>query len=345
MRPFLLALLLLLHGLAHAGAGMWAAGRASAWLVTPLWLVAMVGFLGVSFAIFGLERLRPHAEVLTLVATIASALLLRLAGVGAWSMIGLMIGFAFCGLVRWWVRCTHPEIHTPTISTGDIPAVPERSPLRNRIAAFTAHAVLGYTALLILVRPWQQTWGTTAAERASPIAGVARDAEMRYRIDHGVTVHASAERVWAWVAQLGQDRGGFYSYDWLERAVGDRVHNADSLVPAWQERSVGDLVRAAQPDYLGGRLGSELGWRITYWAPPRTMVLENWGAFVVEAVDSATTRLRIHTRGPGEPSSGAVPFAPIGFYLFEPAHFIMERGMLLGIKTRAERPAAERQKR
>lgn len=337
MRPILLALLLLLHGLAHAGAGMWAAGRATAWLVTPLWLVAMLGFLKASFAILGLDRLRRHAEVLTLAATLASAALLRLAGVAVWSLIGLMIGLAFCGLVRWWSRCTHPEIHTPTITTGDVAVVPETPRLRERIGAFSAYAMLAYTALLIVVRPWHQSWGTTAAERDAPVPGIARDAEMRYRIDHGVTVRAPADRVWPWVAQLGQDRAGFYSYDWLERAAGDEVRNADSLVAAWQERKVGDLVRAAQPDYLGGRLGSELGWRIAHWDPPRVMVLENWGAFVVEPIDGSASRLRVHTRGPGEPSLGAIPFAPLGFYLFEPAHFIMERGMLLGIKARAER--------
>lgn len=337
MRPFFLALLLLLHGLAHAGAGTWAAGRFPAVVVTPLWLVAMLGFMGASFAIFGLDRLRPRAEVLTLAATIASAALLRLAGVGVWSLIGLMIGLAFCGLVRWWTRCTHPEIHTPTISTGDVPVIPESPRLRDRIGAFTAYAVLAYTALLIVARPWHHAWGTTAAERAAPVPGIAGEAGMRYRIDHGVTVRAPAERVWPWVAQIGQDRAGFYSYDWLERAAGDRVHNADSLVPSWQERKVGDLVRAAQPDYLGGRLGSDLGWRITYWDPPHAMALENWGAFVVVAIDSTTSRLRVHTRGPGRPSLRAIPFAPLGFYLFEPAHFVMERGMLLGIRGRAER--------
>ncbi|MCC6770419.1 MAG: hypothetical protein IT360_04325, partial [Gemmatimonadaceae bacterium] len=48
MRPFLLALLLLLHALALAGTGMWAAGTMSPLLVTPLWLVAMCGFLAAS---------------------------------------------------------------------------------------------------------------------------------------------------------------------------------------------------------------------------------------------------------------------------------------------------------
>lgn len=67
------------------------------------------------------------------------------------------------------------------------------------------------------------------------------------------------------------------------------------------------------------------------------MTLDQWGRFVVVPVDSATSRLLVHTRGPGRPSFAAIPLAALGFYLLEPAHFIMERGMLLGIKARAER--------
>lgn len=339
MRPFFLALSLLLHALAHAAAGMWATGRAPAYVVTPLWLVAMCGFLAAAFALFGLERLRPHAERLTVVATIASAVLLRLAGVGLWSFAGLAIGVAFCALVRWWARCTHPEIHTPTFSTGEFAAVIERAPRWRRLGAAVAYLWIAGTALLIVLRPWMQAWGSTAEERSASVPGLAPEGPVTYRIDHGVTVRAPAASVWPWVAQVGQDRAGFYSHDWLERAFGDDIRNADSLVPAWQERAVGDLVRAAQPDYLGGRLGRDLGWTVTYWDPPRAMVLQNWGAFVVSPVDDSTSRLRVHTRGEGAPSMAVIPLAALSFYTLEPAHFVMQRAMLLGIKARAERHA------
>ena len=337
MRPFVLAFLLLLHALAHAAAGMWATGRAPTLVVTTLWLVAMGGFLAAAFALFGLERLRPRAERLTVGATIASALLLRLAGIGLWSFVGLAIGIGLCALVRWWARCAHPEIHTPTLSTGEFATVAERAPRWRRLAAGAAYLWIAWTAVLIVARPWMLAWGSTAPERAAAVPGITLGGPATYRIDHAVTVHAPADSVWPWVAQLGQDRAGFYSYDWLERAFGDDIRNVDSLVPAWQERAVGDLVRAAQPHYLGGRLGRDLGWTITYWDPPRAMVLKDWGAFVVTPVDDSTSRLRVHTRGEGQPSMAMLPLAAVSFYTLEPAHFIMERAMLLGIRDRAER--------
>jgi len=37
---------------------------------------------------------------------------------------------------------------------------------------------------------------------------------------HAITIRASAAEIWPWLVQLGQGRGGFYSYEWLENLVG-----------------------------------------------------------------------------------------------------------------------------
>ena len=62
-------------------------------------------------------------------------------------------------------------------------------------------------------------------------------------------------------------------------------------------------------------------------------------------LDGNQTRLIVRSRGVYEMPD--LKFPPLNFLywrgVFEPAHFIMERGMMLGIKARAER-AARRQK-
>jgi len=50
---------------------------------------------------------------------------------------------------------------------------------------------------------------------------------------------APPEAVWPRLAQIGEGRGGFYSYDWLERMAGAKIHNADVIHPEWQELGVG----------------------------------------------------------------------------------------------------------
>jgi hypothetical protein len=196
-----------------------------------------------------------------------------------------------------------------------------------------------YAAVVLATRPVYLHWGTTAAERASSLPGDDIVPLAKYRLDHGITIRAPASAIWPWLMQLGQDRAGFYSYDWLERAFGVDVHNAGTLDPAWADREVGDFVRATQPDYLGGVFGDSLGWRITRLEHERLMYLDKWGAFVLVPVDGHTTRLIVRTRGAGEPSLLSVVLGPVNVFLFEPAHFIMQRGMLRGIRDRAERAA------
>jgi hypothetical protein len=66
-----------------------------------------------------------------------------------------------------------------------------------------------------------------------------------------ITVHTSADQVWLWIAQLGQGRGGFYSYDALENLVGCHIHSADRVVPEWQNLKVGDQVNLHPEVRLG----------------------------------------------------------------------------------------------
>jgi hypothetical protein len=139
-----------------------------------------------------------------------------------------------------------------------------------------------------------------------------------------VSIAASREDVWAWVVQLGQDRGGFYSHAWLENLFGCRIENADRIHPEWQQREVGDELRMhpKAPPLV-----------VRQVEPPSVLVVGepevfSW-AFVLRDVPDRGTRLIVRSRGSfGLPAA----LAP----LLEPGHGIMERAMLRGIRTRAE---------
>jgi hypothetical protein len=87
---------------------------------------------------------------------------------------------------------------------------------------------------------------------------------------------------------------------------------------------------------MGGILGDNAGWRIEAIEPGRAMVLEKWGAFIVQPIDSNRSRFYIRQRNPGTPSFVGNLLAPFGLLVMEPAHFIMQYGMLRGVKRRAE---------
>lgn len=299
---------------------MWATDIGGRSLVTVLWELSSVGFIAAGAGVLGVAELRRWWRLLVGLAAVASLLLLGLfghplflAGIVA-DVVALIIAI---------------------LSWRNVPRT-EPVPVMPRMMQRVLIAFILYVALVIGVRSWYSSWGSTRSEQQMVLVGDPPLGESHYRIDHAITINAPVDSVWPWLVQIGQDRGGFYSYDWLERAFGDDIHNANRIVPAWQKRAQGDLVRAVQPSYLGGILGNDLGWHVTSLEPGRAMVLENWGAFVISPIDARTTRMHIRTRGNGIPTLSGIAFTPLSLLIFEPAHFIMERGMLLGIKRRAE---------
>src|SRR6266540_2404510 len=112
-----------------------------------------------------------------------------------------------------------------------------------RPAAAAGAAVIGSAAAYVLVvRRWQLRWGATDEEHNATLAGDDLIPNPDLMATRAITVHAPADQVWPWIAQLGQGRGGFYSYDALENLVGCNIHSADRIVPDWQAINVGDQV-------------------------------------------------------------------------------------------------------
>ncbi len=325
-RQKVLGYFFLLHGAAHAAVGIWAAETGRWWMVASLWELAMVGFIAAGFGALGVRGLRDAWRGITLVAASASILLFLSSPHRAF-LLGLGIDITALALAAY--------SQNDTIAT-DTPVSRARK-IRQLSGVVIAWLVLSYVALVLAIRPWDVQWGTTAAERAMTLPGDALVPVAHYRIDHGITINAPTTAVWAWLIQIGQDRGGFYSYSSLENAIGAQVTNAEQIIPEWQSRRVGELVRSVPSNWMGGRFGSDLGWRILELVPGQAMVLEGWGSFTLFSINDSTTRMLIRTRGSGLPSAGSVVLSPLGLLVFEPAHLIMERRMLLGIKERAER--------
>jgi hypothetical protein len=212
-----------------------------------------------------------------------------------------------------------------------------------RRAAVAGAAVIGSAAgaYILAARPWQLRWGATDEEIDANLAGDDLIARPDLMATRAITVHAVADRVWPWIAQVGQGRGGFYSYDALENLVGCDIHSADRVVPEWQDLKVGDQVN----------LHPEVGLGITVVEPGRALVLRGgvpmgavpapydftW-AFAVREQPDGTTRLLVRER-----YAYTQRWAP---FLVEPVavvSFVMTQRMLRGIKDRAERagrPAA-----
>ena len=199
-------------------------------------------------------------------------------------------------------------------------------------------AVLGAAApwvYVLTVRPWLLHWGATPAEVAALLPGDDVVPHPAWQSTRAIDIDAPVEMVWPWLAQMGQDRGGLYSYDWLENVAGLKFHSAERIVPEWQSVDVGDTVRFAPGQDTLSVVRVEpnhcLVWRV--FKPGTHEPADATWAFVLVPLDRSHTRLLQRFRfGIGPRRIGGVLYTA----LIEIPHFIMERRMLLGIRDRAE---------
>jgi hypothetical protein len=195
--------------------------------------------------------------------------------------------------------------------------------------------------LLFAIRPWYLTWGATERELHSRLPGdeVAFSGRNETR---AIAIAAPAAQVFAWVAQLGQDRAGFYSYELLEDLAGCEMPRLERLDPQLQRWSVGDKLWMYPPDKLRGTgharlLAYEPGRALVFGthvptAAPQAGPSGTW-SFVVQAMGERSSRLIV--RGTGGPPPSLLGSA-FNRTVFEPLHFAMERRMLEGIRDLAE---------
>jgi hypothetical protein len=181
-------------------------------------------------------------------------------------------------------------------------------------------------------------WGTTDGDVEATLPGDALIPRADVTATRAISIAAPPEAVWPWIAQLGQGRGGFYSYDVLENLVGCDIHSADRITPEWQGLAVDDEVR----------LHPEVGLRVVELEPEKALVLRGgvpmgrvpppydftW-AFVVRRQEDGSTRLLVRERYGYTRRWSALLVEPVQLI-----SFVMSERMLRGVRSRAQRAPA-----
>ncbi|MCC5950937.1 MAG: SRPBCC family protein [Acidimicrobiia bacterium] len=214
--------------------------------------------------------------------------------------------------------------------------------LNRRLALAGVAAAAATVAHNRLLTPWHQRWGATDEEVDLALTGDDLVPEPATQATRAITIDAAPADVWPWIVQLGADRGGFYSYDWLENLFGLQIHSAEAIEEAWQDLQVGDLVYA-------NRAGTG-GWCVVGVHPHEALVLQAadvttgrplrrdeqlgyeflW-IFALRPTSAGATRLLVRERSGFRNGLTEVAMSPIGLI-----SFVMSRRMLRGIKQRAE---------
>ena len=175
-------------------------------------------------------------------------------------------------------------------------------------------------------------WGSTGQERHSPLRGDDFAPEARYVTTRAVTIDARPAAIWPWLVQMGQDRAGFYTHNWVERLLRSGIPDAHELHPEWQWLEVGDLMRT---NHDVGR--KPIGWPVAEVDVGRSIVVRTRNlpagtyAFVLNPIDDNRTRLIVRDRAAWKRTE--IAFAAL---VYEPLHAYMETGLIRRLKQPAE---------
>lgn len=219
--------------------------------------------------------------------------------------------------------------------------LPEKRQRLNRfwriLAIILAVWAIVTAVYLLFLWPWMRTWGATGAEIKADLPGDDIVPAANIRSTKGITIQARPEEIYPWLLQIGVDRGGMYSYDWLENLFGLRVHSTDQIVPGYQQVQIGDFWRFTPENFV---LNPGPGLYVQQLIENEAILLcfgmennaeapciDTWQFLLVPRADGST-RLLLRS------NMEMVPELPIKLTYF--AQFIMERKMLLTLRERAE---------
>lgn len=178
---------------------------------------------------------------------------------------------------------------------------------------------------VVFIKPYIFTWGATDQEVSMSMPG-----------DHlapfisstrGITINAPISDVWDWVIQLGADRGGFYSYWFIEKPLGYKFRETNRVEVEFKDMEVGRVIKTSLNPSM-----RFIEFPVVSVNPGKSFVLKNWGCFLLNEVDSTRTRLIVRTHGQFLTTWTDY----LDYFFMAPLHYLMERRMLIGIKSRSE---------
>jgi hypothetical protein len=179
------------------------------------------------------------------------------------------------------------------------------------------------------IRRWFSRWGTTPEERIRIMAGDTVIAHPTHVQTGAITINALPDDIFPWLVQMGYQRGGLYSYDWLDRLFGflDRP-SANRILPEFQNLAVGDTIFFGREKLTVAVLQAPHALVLSYNARGMEWVWQ-FGLYPMDR-----NRTRLVERGTEQIPKGVLGW--IGMRVMEPAAFVMTRRFMLGVKERAE---------
>lgn len=191
------------------------------------------------------------------------------------------------------------------------------------------------------LRNRRRRWGATDHEIGDTYPGDDLVPEPKWTANHVISIEATLEQVWPWIAQIGQGRGGFYTYEKLENIASCQIQNSSQILEEHQHLRSGDPIRL-HPEMppMNAAIVEDRSALVLHGNPGEAgdgkggpTLSTTWAFFLLEQADG-TTRLLSRTRY--HHADDLQSWLTGGPLLMEPISYTMERKMLLVLKDLVE---------
>ena len=206
-------------------------------------------------------------------------------------------------------------------------------------------AIMALAMMTPFLRRAREHWGLDGHDAQRIYPGDELVPAPRWLWTHAVEIDAPASAVWPWVAQMGADRGGFYSYQWLENLAGCEIQNAETIHSDWELVEGDELVLHPKSPPLRIVSVDRERYIVAYGAPDtdaraagRPWAEVSW-LFFIEPI--GRHRCRFVSRFRSTCSNDVATWLAFGPLFCEPVGFAMDRRMLLNVKARGEQSYRE----
>jgi hypothetical protein len=220
------------------------------------------------------------------------------------------------------------------------------SKLNNIWDGICGASAIAFALVTPFLRFQRVKWGATEAELKKSLPGDDLMPHAKWQYTNAITIDAPVAAVWKWLVQMGQGRGGFYSYEGLENMVGCDIHNVGCILPEFQSLNAGEEIKLHPqgPGYPVAIVESERvivlhgdtrvgGSPVPVSIKPGDYFASVW-IFFIEKIDAQKTRFI--TRFKSDYGKGFKNSIFYGACLVEPVSTVMQKKMIRGIKQKAE---------
>jgi hypothetical protein len=185
--------------------------------------------------------------------------------------------------------------------------------------------LIGFAAGSGLLR-WGMRWGSTQVERDLAMPGddyLDGGPPGRVAMTRAISIDASSEQAWPWIAQLGRG-AGWCSVDWLDNGRKTSAQHVVSWIP---EPAPGDATA------IGYLRDIDPGRSLTWWVDGVRFAGASARLVSSFVLDEEGDGTRLVSRMSADASGFT---APLALFVFRVIDSIMARQQLLGIRRRAD---------